>query len=157
MTTKSGNGFAYTNDGTPIAYRVDGGRGPLVLLIMGFGTPGAAWLDVPERLAEAGFRAVSFDHRGTGRSGPERRWPKPADLAADAIAVLDALRGEEVLIAGISMGGIVAQHVAFLRPRRQEVGPHDAARLLGPGGAPGPRAVVLRVPLRRKPQCGNTP
>jgi pimeloyl-ACP methyl ester carboxylesterase len=75
------------------------------------------WLDP---LAEAGWHAVAPDHRGHGASS------KPEDesaysfeiLAADSLALLDALGWDHYALLGHSMGGMVAQFIATKSPER---------------------------------------
>jgi pimeloyl-ACP methyl ester carboxylesterase len=88
------------------------------------------WRTVPV-LAER-FQVISFDNRGVGRSG---RPPGPysvAQMADDAVAVLDAAGAGTANVYGISLGGMIAQEIA-LRHRRRV-----ASLVLGattPGGA----------------------
>ena len=71
------------------------------------------------------FNIVVFDHRGTGGSsmppdgwGATDGWAAPSMklLAADALALLDALGWESAHVLGLSFGGMVAQEVAISRP-----------------------------------------
>ena len=64
------------------------GSGPPVLLIMGLGMNATGWWRTIPALD--GFRVLSFDNRGVGRS---ERVPGPytvAEMADDAVSVLDA-------------------------------------------------------------------
>lgn len=67
-----------------------------------------------------GERAILFfDHRGTGDSEkPHRTWGMPSMqvLAADALALLDALGWSSCHVVGLSFGGMVAQEMAIARP-----------------------------------------
>lgn len=92
------------------------GQGPAVLLIHGLGY--AAWAGRPlrDRLVAAGFRYVTFENRGTGRSDTS---PGPYSIelmSRDAAAVVDAVAGGAVHVIGYSMGGYVALSLASLRP-----------------------------------------
>ena len=74
-------------------------------------------------LAAGGYRAVRYDHRGTGASsrmsGWSRRHPYSLlDMTNDAIAVLDELRIDGVHLLGLSLGGFVAQELAIAHPER---------------------------------------
>ncbi len=55
------------------------GQGEPLLLIMGFGMPGAAW--VPMLPLLGGFKCIYFDNRGTGNK--LRRWCWAAPCLAD--------------------------------------------------------------------------
>ena len=108
-----------------------------VLLVMGLGGP-MTWWD-PEfctALARQGFFVVRYDNRDTGRSSRARgavgrmtlvraftgqrvRAPYTLDdMASDAFGLMDHLGLESAHVAGISMGGMIAQTMALLRPAR---------------------------------------
>jgi pimeloyl-ACP methyl ester carboxylesterase len=79
-----------------------------VLLMHGGGQTRHAWGNTAERLAGAGWRAVSIDLRGHGDS----EWALNGDYsftayAADCVAVADALGRPPVLV-GASLGGVAA-------------------------------------------------
>jgi pimeloyl-ACP methyl ester carboxylesterase len=109
---------------------------PLVLLAGG--TTMLSWPDaLCERLAEGGRRVVRYDLRDSGESTTED--PKaPAytlrDLAADAAALADALGDGPAHLAGIGVGGMVAQVAVLDHP-----GAFSALTLAGTRPvAPGP-------------------
>jgi pimeloyl-ACP methyl ester carboxylesterase len=95
---------------------------PAILLIGGMGGS-MDWWEEPfcQRLAAGGRFVIRYDHRDTGQSVS---YPagKPgytgADLAADVTGVLDALGRPRAHLAGISMGGALAQQVALAHPER---------------------------------------
>jgi pimeloyl-ACP methyl ester carboxylesterase len=130
--------FAEVSPGVQLCYQTFGSPGgdPLVL-VMGLGGP-MTWWD-PElctMLAETGFHVVRFDNRDTGRSSRSRgrvsrsqlvrsflgRGGRPpytlSDLAADAFGLMDHLGWETAHVAGVSMGGMIAQTMAIDQPRR---------------------------------------
>src|SRR5499426_2794933 len=91
---------------------------PLVLLAGG--TTMLSWPDaLCERLAAGGRRVVRYDLRDSGESTTADP-PAPAytlrDLAADAAALVDALGGGPAHLAGIGVGGMVAQVAALDHP-----------------------------------------
>ncbi|HVY77059.1 MAG TPA: alpha/beta fold hydrolase [Solirubrobacterales bacterium] len=94
------------------------GEGEPLLLVQGMSATHLAWgrpfLDELER----SFETIVFDNRGMGRSGPAALPFAIADLAADAVGLLDALGLETVHLAGISMGGMIAQELALAHPER---------------------------------------
>ncbi|MFJ6086748.1 alpha/beta fold hydrolase [Streptomyces sp. NPDC092369] len=95
---------------------------PPVLLIMGTGASMLWWEEGFCRLlAAGGRRVIRYDHRDTGRSITyERGRPgyTGADLAGDAIRVLDAYEIPAAHVVGVSAGGGMAQVVALERPDR---------------------------------------
>ena len=92
------------------------GAGPPVLLIMGHRFSSALWYPVIPALA-AHHRVIGFDNRGTGESDTTAR-VTVQDLAADALAVLDAAGAPRAHIYGVSMGGVVALELALQAPDR---------------------------------------
>lgn len=98
-----------------IEYTVTG-RGPVALLIQGVGAVGGAWR--PQVAALSGdSTCVTFDNRGIGASSAGRELSVEI-MAADALAVLDAIGCERAHVAGHSMGGVIAQAVAIAAPAR---------------------------------------
>ncbi len=91
---------------------------PLVLLAGG--TTMLSWPDaLCERLAAGGRRVVRYDLRDSGASttrDPEAPAYTLRDLAADAAALTDALGGRPAHLAGIGVGGMVAQVAALDHP-----------------------------------------
>jgi 3-oxoadipate enol-lactonase len=91
------------------------GEGEPLLLIMGFGMPGRAWLPRIPRFA--GFKVVTYDNRGTGESDrPDIPVYSIADMADDASALLRALEIPRTKICGFSMGGMIAQELTLRHP-----------------------------------------
>ena len=95
---------------------------PAILLIAGLGSSMDWWEDgFCQQLAGGGRFVIRYDHRDTGQSVS---YPagKPgytgADLAADAVGILDAFGRRSAQLAGISMGGALAQQVALGHPER---------------------------------------
>ncbi len=93
------------------------GDGPPLLLIMGLGGSSAAWYRLLPHL-RGHARAITFDNRGTGQSDRIREPLSVEDMASDAVAVLDAAEVERADVLGVSMGGMVAQHLALGHPGR---------------------------------------
>lgn len=103
--------------GTKIAYQTRGAGTPIVLL-MGLGLPGMIWHELAERLVEHGFFVIIPDNRGTGHSDAP---PPPYSLytmADDVEAVMEDAGVESAILAGVSMGGMLAQRVALDHPER---------------------------------------
>lgn len=90
---------------------------PTVLLIMGANASAMAWPDeLVAMLVAGGRRVIRYDHRDTGRSTRrdfERHPYAVADLARDAMAVLDDHDVERAHVVGMSMGGTIGQILAL--------------------------------------------
>jgi len=115
-------------------------QGEPILLIMGLGMQLIGWPDeLVQMLVQRGFRVIRHDNRDVGLSQGFDRLGVPnvmvealrhrfrlrvrapyqvADMAADALGVLDALGIAHAHICGASMGGMIAQHLAAKHPRR---------------------------------------
>jgi len=119
-------------------------RGPAdgepLLMIMGLGMQLVAWPEgLVDELVARGFRVIRFDNRDIGLSQPFDDLGLPniplaallhtfrlpvkapyqiADLARDAVGVLDALGIPRAHVCGASMGGMVAQHLGFAHAGR---------------------------------------
>lgn len=95
------------------------GEGPALLLIMGLGYGRWGWQPLLEQLARR-FRVLAFDNRGYGESDVPPGPYTAAQLAGDALAVLDAAGVERAHVAGASLGGAVAQELALRHADRVE-------------------------------------
>jgi pimeloyl-ACP methyl ester carboxylesterase len=116
--------------------------GPPMVLIMGLGMQLVAWPEpLVAMLAARGRRVIRLDNRDAGLSSGFDQLGMPhlagaalrymlhlpvaapyriADMAADTVGVLDALRIERAHIVGASMGGMIAQHLAARHAPRVE-------------------------------------
>ena len=93
------------------------GSGPAVVLGHSFLCSGAMWAPQIGPLAEH-HTVVNVDLRGHGRSGAVARPFTLYDLVEDVTAVLDALRIDRAVWAGLSIGGMVALRAALVVPER---------------------------------------
>lgn len=94
--------------GRKLAYRSVGKGKPIVLChrfrgVLGLWDP--VFIDA---LADEGFQVITFDYSGLGASTGEKSY-NPVSLAQDAKDLIDALELKDIVIAGWSIGGIVAQ------------------------------------------------
>ena len=128
---------------------------PVFLLLRGLGTQRIHWPEsLLDGLAAQGLRVIYPDNRDVGLSqkfdgfgtpnllDAMTRAAKgesvdtaytPADMAADVVGLLDALGIERAHLAGISMGGMIAQHVAARSGERLM----SVASIMSSSGAPG--------------------
>lgn len=102
----------------PKLFHVRRGSGEPLLLIMGMGGHHRMWHEPFLELLEADFDLVAFDHRGIGTSDRADAPFTTADLADDAVALLDEAGWSSAHVFGISMGGLVAQELALNHPDR---------------------------------------
>jgi 3-oxoadipate enol-lactonase len=98
--------------GTELYYE-RAGEGEPMLLIQGMSATHLAWGRPFLSALEPGFDRVVFDNRGMGRSGPAEPPFTVADMAGDAVALIEAAH-----VVGISMGGAIAQELALAHPER---------------------------------------
>ena len=92
------------------------GNGAPLLLIHGLGYARWGWEPVLPELAEQ-FDVILFDNRGIGESDA----PGPytvAEMAADAVQVLDEAGVARAHVVGTSLGGMIAQELALAYPER---------------------------------------
>lgn len=108
-----------TINGIRISYTVTG-KGPLVVMVMGTGSPGRVWqLHQVPALTAAGFRVCTFDNRGIAPSDESVGGMTMDDLVADTAALIEYVRSgpdEKAAVVGTSMGARVAQELALTRP-----------------------------------------
>jgi pimeloyl-ACP methyl ester carboxylesterase len=88
---------------------------PALVFLHYWGGSSRTWRPVIEQLAGSA-RCVAIDHRGWGQSSAPDAGYGIEDLAADALAVIDALGLTDYILVGHSMGGKVAQLLASRRP-----------------------------------------
>ncbi|MEY2516669.1 MAG: hypothetical protein QOJ89_4027 [bacterium] len=109
------------------------GSGEPLLLVQGMTGHSLHWGETFLAALEDDFELVLYDHRGVGRSAPSDGEFTIADLAADALAVLDGLDIDSAHVLGISMGGMVAQELALAAPERVRTLTLGATYCGGPG------------------------
>lgn len=110
-------------NGMTIWYQDFGDRtNPTVLFVMGAGAQGLWPPDLIQPIVDTGYHVVCFDNRDIGLS----TWINDfatnpytlADMAADAVGLMDALKVKQAHVVGMSMGGMIAQLVAINYPDR---------------------------------------
>src|SRR5690606_34666834 len=103
-------------DGGRIAWR-EAGRGPAVVLLHGLGGSRTAWEPQLAGLSDR-WRVIAWDMPGYGAS-PALDGPLDFGRLADAVVVLMEEAGVPAAhVVGLSMGGMVAQHLALRHPGR---------------------------------------
>ena len=105
--------LCYETRGAPTA--------PTIVLIRGLGTQLTEWpTALLDGFVAAGLHVVVFDNRDAGLSSECPGDPpyRIEDMAGDVVGLLDHLRVDRAHVFGISMGGMIAQHVALGFPSR---------------------------------------
>lgn len=93
-------------------YYEDHGSGQAVVLIHGYPLDGSSWERQSRELLAAGFRVITYDRRGFGRSSKVEVGYDYDTFAADLDAVLTSLDLQDVILVGFSMGtGELARYV----------------------------------------------
>jgi pimeloyl-ACP methyl ester carboxylesterase len=103
------------SNGARIHWQAEGSGTP-VLLIMGHLYSSAMWYPLVPALAKR-HRVIRFDNRGTGQSDTTRG-VTVEQMAADALAVLEAAGETSAHVYGVSMGGGIAAEFAMAYPER---------------------------------------
>jgi len=119
--------------GTELYYE-RAGTGEPMLLIQGMSATALAWGRPFLAGLEPSFDCIVFDNRGMGNSGRAELPFTIADLADDALGLLDALELDTVHVVGISMGGMIAQELALAHPERIRTLTIGASYCGGPEG-----------------------
>ncbi len=95
---------------------------PTLLLVNGLGSQCINYrTEWCERFVAAGFHVIRFDNRDVGLSshfgdapvGPAGNAYELTDMAADAVAVLEACGVDRAHVMGLSMGGMIVQQLAI--------------------------------------------
>lgn len=134
----SGEQLASLPTGIDLCYETFGSPDdPAILLVMGLGGPMGWWTtEFCERLSSRGYLVIRYDNRDTGRSTKLKqhrvrradivraaagRGAPPytvSDMAGDAVGLLDHLDITSAHVAGVSLGGMIAQTLAIEHPDR---------------------------------------
>lgn len=126
-----------TANGITLFYDTFGAKtDPALLLVMGLGAQMTMWDEsFCDGLASRGLYVIRFDNRDVGLSSKVEGGPAPdiakamagdtssasyllADMADDAVGLLDALGIAKAHIVGASMGGMIVQAMAIKHPDR---------------------------------------
>lgn len=178
------------SNGLELEYDTFGSPGdPALLLVMGLGAQMTLWRpEFCSALADRGFFVVRYDNRDAGLSTGLDGHPLPdiravlsgdtsgvpyllADMAEDAVGLLDALDIRAAHVVGASMGGMIAQQLVIDHPDRvlslcsimsttgdRSVGRASAeaiAAMPGSNGVPLTREAVIDEGVRRAAVIGS--
>ncbi|MEO9969910.1 MAG: alpha/beta hydrolase [Hyphomonadaceae bacterium] len=162
--TANGISIAYEDHGDPTAQPV--------LMVMGLGGQLAMWPEeLVQSLVQGGYRVIIFDNRDIGlshqhldetppkiirqillrRLGIKLKTPYTLlDMAKDTIGLIDGLQLGSVHLVGISMGGMIGQHVASLAPDKVR---SFTALMTTTGNPklPRPKREIMNAMIRRGP------
>jgi 3-oxoadipate enol-lactonase len=110
-------GFAKLTDGQ-LFYQWDGREGaPVVVFSNSLGTTHGMW-DSQVEAFHQDFRVLRYDSRGHGQSSVTPGSYNIAQLAADVVQLLDALKLDRVFFCGLSIGGMVGMQLGLSAPSR---------------------------------------
>lgn len=100
-------------DDDVILYTQDWGRGKPIVLLHGWPLSADMWEYQARELVEQGYRVITFDRRGFGRSTKTFYGYHYDQLAADLNDVLTQLNLQQVILVGFSMaGGEIARYLS---------------------------------------------
>jgi 3-oxoadipate enol-lactonase len=106
------------SDGIRVFYQVSGrADGEPLLLVQGLGQDHNGWL-LQRFPFGARYRCIAPDNRGVGRSDKPAGPYDLEQMSEDLVRVLDDAGVERAHVAGVSMGGILAQILAVRHPER---------------------------------------
>jgi pimeloyl-ACP methyl ester carboxylesterase len=94
----------------------------------------------------AGFDLLAWDYRGFGRSAAVKRPYTMAEIAADALGLMEIAGWSTCRMLGVSFGGMVAQEFAVTHPERVERLALACTSAGGEGGASYPLEKLLDLP-----------
>jgi non-heme chloroperoxidase len=107
------------NSGNVELYYEDHGAGKPVVLIHGWPLSGASWEKQVAALLDAGYRVITYDRRGFGRSSQPATGYNYDTFAEDLHKLVTKLDLRDFALAGFSMGGgEVARYLGAYGPER---------------------------------------
>jgi pimeloyl-ACP methyl ester carboxylesterase len=107
------------NSGNVELYYEDHGAGKPVVLIHGWPLSGASWEKQVAALLDAGYRVITYDRRGFGRSSQPATGYNYDTFAEDLHKLVTKLDLRDFALAGFSMGGgEVARYLTTYGPER---------------------------------------
>jgi len=102
--------------GVHLWYADSGGRGAAVVFVHAATGSSRVWEYQRPAFSGRGFRVITYDRRGFGRSTVDPSGPQPGTGADDLRALLDYLKIDRVHLVGTAAGGFVAWDFALSFP-----------------------------------------
>jgi 3-oxoadipate enol-lactonase len=109
------SGFVHGN-GIDLHYRITGDGPQTLVLVNGVGDDLDGWANQVDDFVRAGLRVISFDNRGVGKSSQPPGPYTSAAMATDLKVLVTQLGLPRFHLAGVSMGGVIAQEYAVAHP-----------------------------------------
>ena len=129
-------------------YEIDG-SGPPLLMLAGMLSDSASWGALAPLLTDH-FTLIRPDNRSTGRTTPWDAEISVAQMARDALALMDHLGHETFHLVGHSMGGLMAMELTGMAPKRVQ-----ALSILASAPVRAPRTMAVfdaLLAVRRAPE-----
>ncbi|MFL5953132.1 MAG: alpha/beta fold hydrolase [Gaiellaceae bacterium] len=104
--------IAHVN-GIDLNYQLEGEGEETIVLVNGLADELETWVFQMDDLVGAGYRVLRFDNRGVGQSSAPAGPYTTKGFAEDAKALVDELGLRDFHLAGVSMGGMIAQQYAL--------------------------------------------
>jgi 3-oxoadipate enol-lactonase len=135
-------------NGIDVYYEISGAGSPLLFL----NGSGSTVADVRQLLRPfaAHFHVVIADYRGLGRTGVPETPYTMAELASDALGLVDQLGWRTFSLVGISFGGMVAQELAVTSPGRLQRLALMCTSSGGAGGSSYPLHELAQLPPEQR-------
>ncbi|RFA07091.1 3-oxoadipate enol-lactonase [Subtercola boreus] len=105
------------NDGARLHWKLEGSASSNLVLLNSIGTDMSLWDEAMPYLLPH-FRVLRIDTRGHGASDATDGDYSLSMLAGDVLSVMDAAGVQRAIVAGVSLGGMIAMELALSEPHR---------------------------------------